>query len=164
MRGRLIRWLYVDFQVLDKTSSAANRDDVQRTFTKERPFGARGGVQSTGKTYQAVVRLKAQVEITSFNASKGAQAGNVPDYRTAFVVHFKQLEDLSLVDSTTGKPLLERAKVVGIYRRDGTVERLFDNPPVHVVEMREIGYGLGYRRNLLLLVTDDRPQGLESTT
>lgn len=167
-RGRLIRPLYVDLQVLDKAASAGARDDDFREHDITRPFGERGGVTSTGRVsglvYQDAVRVKAQVEVTNINRRSGSQAGNVPDYRTAFVAHYAELETLGLVDATTGKPILEGAKVVGMYRlTNGAVERLFDDPPVHVVELRDVGIGLGGRRNLLMMVTDDRPQGLEET-
>lgn len=163
-RGRLVRPMVVELQVVDKAASAANRDDDFRTFDQSRPFGERGGVVSTGITYQAPVKVKAQVEVTNLNARTGSRAGNVPDYRTAFVAHFKQLEELSLVDATTGKPLLEGARVNAIYRPDGaTLVRTFTDPPVHVVELRELGIALGGHRNLLMMVTDDRPQGLDES-
>lgn len=163
MRGRLIRPMLVDFEMVDQSATAPAQDDDFSSPRAERPFGA-GGSRVTGVKYQAAVRLHAQVEVINFNAQRVAGGGNAPDYRTAFVVHFKELEDEGLVDAATGRSLLVAGtRVAGIYTIDGELERLLDDPPVIVVEPREIGFGLGGRRNLLMLVTNDRPQGLKET-
>jgi hypothetical protein len=114
--------------------------------------------------YQAAITLSAQVEITTVGQLQMSGGGNVPDYRTAFVLHFRELEQKGLVDTTTGKPLIQPGAIIdSIKTSTGAIERLYDDPPVHVTESREIGHGFGGRRNLLLLITDDRPQGLAET-
>ena len=161
-RGRLIAPLIIEVVVLDKSSSASDRDDDLRSFSTSRPFGARG-LRVSGKTYSSTTyRLRAQLEPVAINKMTGSQAGNIPDYRTSFIIHFRQLEKLNLVDATSGKPILEGARINAIYKRNGDLSRRYDDPPVHVIELREIGQGLGGNRNLLQLVTDDRPQGLET--
>jgi hypothetical protein len=163
MRGRLIRPLLVSFSRIDQSATRDEQNDTLRAPAVSRPFGA-GGTRVTGTKYLAAVQIKAQVEITTVAAQHASKAGNVEDYRLAFVLHRRDLERLSLIDATTGKPLLQNGtRVDAIYNLNGTLQRTFADPAVHVTEVREIGHGLGGKCNLVMLVTDDRPQGLAAT-
>lgn len=157
-RGRLLFPMLIGFARSDPPN--ADQDANKQQVKTSRPFGARGP-RTLGRAELPEVQVEAQVEVFNINAQRIGPAGDVPDYRTAFVCHYEDLEVEGLVDAATGKPLLQPGtRVTAIYTLDGDVERLFDSPQVFVTEARDLGYGFDGRRNLLMLITDDRPQGL----
>lgn len=162
-RGRLIFAFEVEIARLDKaaTRAADGYDDTLRAVRAERPQGARGPRQKARKELPTI-RLRCQVEEATVDAQRQGPGGNVPETRIAYVVHFKQLEELGLVDTATGKPLVgPNDRIVALYTKHGVLERTFDQ--IFVTEARGGSYSLGHRRNLLTLISSERPQGLETT-
>lgn len=165
MRGKLVHPFLVAFCRLDTAAieAASGYDEDFHTTTTARPFGARGARQKSRQEL-AEVRIRCQVEVININRQAVGPAGNVPDYRTSFVCHYHDLERASLVDAATGKPLIRPSdRVDAIYTTRGVLVRKLVDPQVFVTESRDLAYGLGGRRNLLMLITDDRPQGVEET-
>ena len=163
-RGWLIRWVYVFIARLDPASidAAGDYDATKRRVKTSRPFGARGP-RVSGRKELAEVRIRAQVEVLNINRQTQGPAGDVPDYRTTFVAHYRDLERASLVDTATGQALIgNRDRIVRMENRWGKVLRVFDNPEVFITETRDGNGWLGFDRNLLLLITDDRPRSVET--
>lgn len=163
-RGWLIRWINVFIARLDPASieGAGDYDATKRRVKGGRPFGARGGLV-TGRKELAEITVRAQVEVLNINRQTQGPAGDVPDYRTTFIAHYRRLEAAGLVDAATGLPLIRnRDRIVRMENRYGKVLRVFTAPEVFITETRDGNGWLGYDRNLLLLITDDRPRGVET--
>ncbi len=162
-RGWLLRWVNVVIARLDPASieSAGDYDPTKRRVRDARPFGARGP-KTEGRVELADITIRAQVEMINLNRQTQGPAGDVPDYRTMFVAHYRDLERASLVDAATGEPLIHnRDRIVRMETRYGKMLRVFSSPNVYITEARDGNGWLGYDRNLLLLITDDRPKGVE---
>lgn len=154
-RGKLICPLVVELARLDTkgTHDAGGYDPTFKTMT---PGVARRELPS--------IKLHAQVEHGRWEAQNQTQAGNVPDSRLTLVFHFRELEALSLVDANTGDALIRIGdRLVAIYDRTGTVKDMSVKLPsggLYATEVAPGGSGLGGRRNLLVVVFDERAQGL----
>lgn len=159
MRGRLIIPFWAELAQLDiaATRAAGGYDDVWRT-TKSTYAG---GVVTSKRVEKATIRLPCQVEVGSHGRQVQTAGGNLPDSRFQLVFHFKDLEDAGLVDVATGNPLLVvDDRLVAIYDRSGALTQTFPNPPgLFATEVQPREYGLGSKRNLLLITYEDRPQG-----
>lgn len=163
-RGWLIRWIHVIIARLDPAAieAAGDYDATKRRVKGSRPFGARGP-KANGRKELAEITVRAQPEVLNINRMKQGPAGDVPDFRTTFVVHYRDLERNGLVDVATGQPLLgNRDRIARLETRRGKVLRVFTSPEVFITEARDGNGWLGYDRNILLLITDDRPKGVET--
>lgn len=157
-RGRLINPLQVDIARLD-TNAVAIANDYDADFRTYKPGGA-------GRKELPVVRLSAQIEMARWEAQQQLQGGNQPDSRLALVFHFRELEAKGLVDTSTGDALIRvNDRLVAIYARDGVTKEAtvkLGSGGLYATEVQPAGLGLGGRRNLLLVVFDERPQGLSA--
>lgn len=165
-RGRLLCPIKIGVARIDTATTEANTDfdSVFMTPKVKKTFGARGA-REKGRREFVEVKLLAQSEIIDFNKMQQGPGGNVPDYRVSYIVHYKQLEDLGLIDATTQKPLIGiNDRIVAKYHnRSEALLRAFTNPEIFVVAAVDAGEGFDGRTNLLVLVTSDRPQGLAET-
>ena len=160
----LLRWVHVTIARLDPAAieAAGDYDSTKRRVKDARPFGARGP-KTEGRRELADIMVRAQVEVINLNKLNQGPAGNVPDYRTMFVVHYRDLERNGLVDTVTGRPAINNNdRIVRMQTRYGKVLRVFEDPQVFITETRDGNGWLGYDRNLLLLITNDRPKGVET--
>jgi hypothetical protein len=164
VRGRLIFPFLVGIARLDRdaTRAADGYNDTLRSVTTDRPQGARGPREKLRQELPEV-RVKCQVEEAVVNAQRQGPGGNVPETRVTYVAHFKDLEIAGLVDADSGKPLVgPNDRITALYTRHGVLERTFERPQVFITEARGGSYSLGHRRNLLFLISSERPQGLEA--
>lgn len=156
-RGRLICPLVVELARLDTDATRA-AGGYDTTFKTMKPGVARRELP--------VVRLRAQVEMGKWEGQNQTQAGNVPDSRLTLAFHFRDLEAAGLVDLATGDAKIRVGdRLVAIYDRTGTVKDATvktANGGLYATEVQHAGLGLGGRRNLLVVVFDERPQGLTS--
>ena len=84
------------------------------------------------------------------------------------VFHFRDLEQLGLVDAASGDALIRPSDRLGaLYARDGQLVQAVRTPPgLYVTEARPIGFGLHRRRpsrNLLLVSFQDRAAARSGT-
>lgn len=162
-RGRLICPIKIGIARIDTTTieSEQGYDPEFRTPVLSKKFGARGARENARREL-AEIRLPAQSEIIDFNKMMQGPGGDVPDYRVTYVLFYPDLEKAGLVDATTGKPLIgKNDRITAKYRkRNEALIRVFENPQVFVTGVADAGEGFDGRTNLLLLITDDRPQGL----
>jgi hypothetical protein len=144
-RGRLLRPLLVEIERIDTAATEA-ADANGKRVDPVRFFPA--------------VRVRAQVEQQNTKAQQQGAAGDIPDSRYQLVMHFKDLEKLDLVDANREPRFQANDRFLAIYTLGGALEQRFD-PPLRVIEVQR-GFGLGSRRNLCILVTEDRPTGIRS--
>ena len=114
---------------------------------------------------KTLIRLDCQVESNTFEALSQMFSGNAPKTNTGLVFHFRDLEELGLVDPATGDALIRPGdRLNAIYRLDGSLVQMIRNPPgLYIIEARPIGFGLDLTaptRNLLLCQLGDREQGV----
>ncbi len=112
------------------------------------------------------VRLLAQVEMGRWEGQQQLQAGNAPDSRLTLVFHFSELEEKGLVDAASGHAKINVGdRLVGIWDRTGALlEQLVraEAGGLYATEVQPAGIGLGGRRNLLVVVFDERTPGLQT--
>lgn len=159
-RGRLILPFEASIAQLDTaaTEAAGNYDTVWRTM---KPSLTPGGERDTGRREKAPIRLRCQVEPSSHEAQAQGPGGDLARTSISLAFHFRDLEKLSLVDPVTGDPLLRKNdRLVAIYDKHGALVQTFAYPPgVFCVQSQPREYGLGSKRNILLMIFQDRPQG-----
>jgi hypothetical protein len=156
-RGKLICPLVVELARID-TAGTKTAGKYDPTFRTLKP--------GTSRTELAPIKLHAQVEQGTHEQQNQTQAGNVPDTRVTCVFHFRELEALGLVDAATGDALIRVGdRLVAIYDRTGAIKDGSYKPAngaAYATKVEPGGLGLGGRRNLLIVVFEDRPQGLTS--
>jgi len=114
------------------------------------------------------VRVPCQVEPEAFEALRMATSGNTPRSSFDLVFHFRDLEQLGLVDAASGDAQIRPSDRLGaLYARDGQLVQAVRTPPgLYVTEARPIGFGLHRRRpsrNLLLVSFQDRAAARSGT-
>ena len=170
MRGRLIFPFLVELHRLDTTGTATTDPDGAGPLTSgydpdfKEPVGVDSNDDGIGEPVRVehpAVRVPCQVEPKTFEELRMFAAGNSPRSRVELVFHFRDLEQLGLVDAPTGEALVRPGDRLGaLYDKAGALVQAIRTPPgLYVSEARPIGFGL-YRprpsRNLLLVAFEDR--------
>lgn len=159
MRGRLINPFLAALHRLDTVATeTAGYDPRFRSPTVSRPTGP-DGARLTTRRELAEIRVPCQVETENIERQRQGPGGNVPDGKLWLVFHFKDLELLGLVDPNGDAKIRVNDRLAAIYRKTGELERAFP-AGLYVVEAQPRSFGIGLRKNLLLVTFDDRPQGL----
>jgi len=122
------------------------------------------GVGVPARRELPLVRIRCQVEPELHEDLVQAATGNAPRSRMGLIFHFADLERQGLVDQATGDALIRPGdRLVGLYDLFGAPVQVVRTPPgLFITEVRPIGFGLNRRRprrNLLICVLEDRPQG-----
>jgi hypothetical protein len=161
MRGRLIFPFLAGLYRLDTAGTeAVGYDKRFRAPTVQRPVGPEGARKGSRREL-AEIRLPCQVETENVEKQRQGPGGNMPDGKIWLVFHFSALEVLGLVDANGDAKLRVNDRLDAIYTKTGALERRFADPPgMYCVEARPIAFGIGGRKNLLLVTFDDRVQGL----
>ncbi len=168
MRGRLIRPFLVDIAQLDTAATAADPDGAgaltagyDSVFRAPVLLPTVDGRGATNRVEKALLRLHAQVEITTADKLQQMPGGNSPTSQNRLVFHFAELEDLGLVDPLTGEPLLRvNDRLHAIYTLDGDLVLKIRTPPgLYFTEVQGASFGLGIHRNLCIVQLDNRERG-----
>ena len=173
MRGRLIFKFLAELARLDTAATATTDPDGAGPLTggydpdfKESVLVDTDddGIGERVRQELPPVRVPCQVETKAFEELRMLASGNAPNTRFDLVFHFKNLEQLGLVDSATGDALLRPGdRLVAIRDLCGDLVQEIRTPPgVYITESRPIGFGLNLARpsrNLLLVTFEDRMQG-----
>jgi hypothetical protein len=119
MRGRLIQKFKARIRRLDTSTqeTAGNFDDIFRTPKKSDSTG--DGHGSVVRTERDAELLDCQIASPRYENMAQSEMGNDPDSEITLYFFAKDLEDSSLFDSTTGRPLIQ----VGT-RLDAILDRL----------------------------------------
>ena len=138
---------------LDGARAAGDYDDVFRT--------RKPGVEPR---YLPAVRVLAQVELVQWGQRNQREAGDAPDTRVTLVMHHDELRRLGLVDPETQEALFRKGdRLVRLLERrtlrPAQLVRVIEGG-LYATSVGPAGAGLDGRRNLLLMVFDERPRGL----
>jgi hypothetical protein len=168
MRGRLIFPFLAEIHRLDTRAMAegvpalglgpAYDDDFKEPILVDRDDD---GVSEPFRRELPPLRVPCQVEPEAFESLRMTPSGNAPRSRLELVFHFRDLEQLGLVDAGSGDALVRPSDRLGaLYDLDENLVQAVRTPPgLYVTEARPIGFGLARRRprrNLLLAVFTDR--------
>ena len=105
------------------------------------------------------VRVECQVEAPTFEQLQQHGPGIVENTVLVLVLHRKNLKDLSLLDPTTGKPLIKKSDRVSAIEKfgfPGTVLQPLAAPGLFVYEVRPGSWGFGDGHDLELVFLEDR--------
>lgn len=157
MRGRLICPFICEIVRLDTAATEA-ADGYDHVFKVPKPKLDAGGAYTNERREKIAIKVPCQVEVGSFDQQRMTPSGNDSDGRMTFVLHFRDLERLGLVDPTTGDALIRiNDRIVNVYdKRTGALVQKLPGDGVHVTEAQPT-FGLGSRRNLLVLTCSSRP-------
>lgn len=160
MRGRLICKFLAELARLNTqgTANASGYDPDFRTTKVTYP----GGVRTSSRVELPSVKLPCQVEDNLWGTQRQTAAGNAPDTKLVLVFHFRDLERLSLVDPATGDALIRvNDRLVGIYdyNTQALIQIVRPDTQVFATEVKPV-FGLGMKRNLLIVTFDERSKGL----
>lgn len=170
MRGRLIFPFLAELHRLDTAGTATTDPDGAGPLTSgydpdfKEPVGVDSdddGIGEPARVEHPAVRVPCQVEPKTFEELRMFAAGNSPRSRVELVFHFRDLEQLGLVDAPTGDALVRPGDRLGaLYDKAGALVQAVRTPPgLYVSEARPIGFGLHRpqpSRNLLLVAFEDR--------
>lgn len=160
MRGRLIQPFLAELYRLDtnSTAQAAGYDADFKTTKVSYP----AGVRTSSRRELAAVRLPCQVEIGQWHAQRVMLSGNAPDTRLTLVFHYRDLEAAGLVDAETGEAKIRvNDRLAGIYdSRTGEVTQKLPGEGVYATEVQQAAFGIGRRKNLLVVIFEDRPKAV----
>lgn len=163
MRGRLIRPALVELQQIDTAATAADPEiaglvsGYDAAFgepaTQETTSGAVSTVGSLLRYKEPTIKLPAQVEVNAFKKSAPAAVGRDQQGLITLVFHFSDLEELDMVDATTGEPKINAGdRLVAMYQiEDETLIQQFNKPYLYAKQPRGYGPGLGGFRNLCIV-------------
>ena len=130
------------------------------------------GSLDTDDTTGTVVRVEkcftvpAQIHPDAFNQMQQLFTGTNPNAEFECWLHFKDLEELGLVDEQTGLPLLQNTdRLVAIYDCDQQLIQEIVNPPgLYATQVQPRGFSFGRSRNLLVVTFTEREQGTRLLT
>ncbi|MDP1916435.1 MAG: hypothetical protein Q8L14_09330 [Myxococcales bacterium] len=165
MRGRLIFPLLAELHRLDPVAMATQAPGYDEDFKEPALFDVDGdGVGDAFRREHPPVRVPCQVEPETLNAVRMTPSGNTPASSLDLVFHFRDLEQLGLVDGTTGEALIRASdRLRGLFDIEGQLVWAVRTPPgLYVTEARHAGFGLFRRRprrTLLVVSFSDRPAG-----
>jgi hypothetical protein len=170
VRGRLIVPFFAELAQLDTVETAkdpdgagdltSGYDDDFRTVVKVSD-GTAAGVDA--RQEKPAILVPCQVETRVLDMLRQIASGNAADADLILVFHFRDLENMGLVDPTTGKALIRTNDRLVAIREcpSGDLIEAIPNPPgLFVTEPRSSSFGLsGGARNLLVVTLKDREQG-----
>lgn len=164
MRGRLINPFLAEIARLDTSATAADPDAAGPLVSgydpdfKETVVLDDAGARRDARQEMPPVLVPCQVEVGAFEALQQLAAGNSPNSQVTLVFHFRDLEQMGLVDPATGDALLRISdRLVAIHDVAGNLVQAVRTPPgLYATEVQPQSFGLGRARNLALVTFQER--------
>jgi hypothetical protein len=166
MRGRLINPFLAELAQLDTVATAADPDGAGPLTSgydsdfKETVLVPDGGWRGhDARREKPLVRIPCQVEVQSFGELQEMLTGMSPRSHLVLVFHFEDLEQMSLVDSSSGDAFLrvdDRLVAIRDYHTGEIVQAVRTPPGLYITEVQPQSFGLGLKRNLLFAVFNER--------
>ncbi len=155
-RGRLLQRFLVEMCQLDLAGmEEAGYLDKDRKEPIMLPTA--DGRGTPARLELPLVQIPAQIEPDSFNRQQLRELGDVKAGVFAVCFHFADLEEMGLVDPESGIALIRPSDRMGaIHEMDGTLVQTFPDPPGMYVTEATPQFGLGGKRNLLLVRMQSR--------
>jgi len=163
MRGRLIQRFKAEFARLDTTTTEANGaydHDFREIIADDSTTG--DGIGIVQRAEHDVVMVPCQIGSRVFEALRAFDQGNVPRSDVTMYLHSRDLENLILVDATTGESLLhvgDRLVSIRSFQDESLVQSIRTPPGLYVREATPSGWGIHMAsptRNLLRVVLEPR--------
>lgn len=168
-RGRLIFPFTVELGLLDTYATATTDPDGAGPLVsgyddefREPVMVATPGESDPGKMarIETVVRFLAQIEDDISDMAEQLASGNSPQNMMGLVFHYSELEAAGAIQTVSGKPIIKApgARLISIRdpKSGELIERYDAEPGYWATQAKSMGYGLGQRRNLLLVVFQER--------
>lgn len=165
MRGRLINAFAAELAQLDTGATATDPDGTgPRTAGYDADFQetvlvpSASGRGQDARREKPPIRIPCQVEVQAFGELTELLTGNSPRSHLLLVFHFDDLDQLGLVDPTTGDARLRVGdRLVGIRDvRTGDLVQAIRTPPGLYLTEAQPQFQLGMRRTLLLASFNER--------
>jgi hypothetical protein len=168
MRGRLINPFLAELYRLDTAATAADPDGAgaltsgyDPEFRETRRVADGSWAGASARKEGTAIRVRCQVEVPIWGEMKALLSGIERSDRVLLVFHYRDLERASLVASATGEANIRvNARLGGIYRLDGTLEQAMPGGGLYAIAAQTTSYGLGRRRNLLVVTFEGRDQAV----
>jgi len=156
-RGRTLQQFLAKFYRLDLPSMGAD-DKLDPDYNEPTISATTDRKGDLDREEMTAVMIPAQIEPDSFQRMMMRELGDTKSSVFAVTIHFADLEDRSLVDAATGLALIRPSDRLGaIYELDGTtLVHTFPNPPGMFVTEATPTFGIGRKRNLLLVRMQSR--------
>ncbi len=157
-RGKLINPFLAELYLLDSRATGETAPGVLGPLTggydpdfKEpvRVDRDDDGIGESARREHSALRVPCQVEPAVFDRLRMFATGASPEARIDLVFHYQDLERLGLVDR-----IHNGDRLGAIFTTAGELVLLA--PDLFVTEVRPAGFGLGGRRNLLLVTFERR--------
>ena len=161
-RGRLIFRYLADIASLNTVGTAAivggGYDDEFREPKIVAPVsGSSRGVVSRAET---TITLPCQIEPQVFEDLQMLSTGRSPNSTLALCFHFKDLEDLGLIEAATGRPKIhinDRLDSIRDFKTGALIEKIPNPPGFFATQIQSRSFGLtALKRNLLLVTFEER--------
>lgn len=169
-RGRLLYSFFAELYRLDTSATAADPDvggalnsgyDPDFRETVRVPNATWQG--ASARQEQAAIRVKCQVEVNTFGALQAMLSGHEAESHMVLVFHFRDLERAGLVETATKDAKIRiHARLTALYNRRGELEQTVGDPGLYAIDVQPAGFGLGGRRNLLLVTFKGRDQSVRA--
>lgn len=169
MRGRLIHPFIAEVMQIDTKATAEGPPTPGYDPQFREPVRvldvSPSGSHSARREHSAKM-LPCQIEVNDYNRSQASPSGDIPSGIVVLVFHFRDLENLGLVDATTGEATLhkgDRLAAIREYPTEALIQE-FPNPPgLFATKVEPQSFGLsGLKRNLLLVEFNTREQASRS--
>lgn len=171
MRGRLINPFLAELAQLDTVATAADPDGAgaetsgyDPDFREPIKVTGSDGLPESARRELAPILVPCQVEIGSFEVMQQLASGNTPDSRVVLVFHFADLENMGLVDPSTGEALIRvNDRLIALRRLadESLIQQVrTKSGGLYITEAQPQSFGLaGGDRNLLVCTFEEREQG-----
>jgi hypothetical protein len=161
-RGRLIFPKVIEIGRLDTATLAADGD--YDPIMRERITSNRNRVDQARNTPrpEIVVRVRAQIETSSYQRMIMTGTGNAPDSFMVAVLLASELEEAGFIDSTTKQPLIKPTdRLIAVHEPDGSqILAVTDPPGLFATMVQPAGFGFGAGGyNLVEVTFSGRPSG-----
>ena len=187
MRGRLVFPFVVELAQLDTDATkedpdgtlsdsaldpiTSGYDDIYREPISIKRDQDNDGAPDEGDTVGEIhrvdscIRLPAQIHPEAFEQLQQFMTGANKNAIFELWFHYRNLEDLDLIDLDTGRPLINiNDRLAAIYDCEGNlVEKIPAPPGLYVTQVQSRGFSFGQSRNLLVVTFQEREQGTRIT-
>jgi len=151
VRGKLLHPMLAELHRLD-TSATAAANGYDDDFREPRRTSDGSWKGQSALQEQAPILVRCQVEINTYGALVALLSGNATENHVVLCFHFADLERAGLVDDSTKTAEIKlHARLTAIYRPNGTLEQTIKAPGLYAIDVQPASFGLGSRRNLLLV-------------
>lgn len=168
MRGRLINPFYAELEPLNTAATGADPDSTgpltsgyDDDFKEPVQIPDDTQVGEDARLEGPTLMIACQVEDGFNEQLRILMAGNAPQSRIVLVFHYKDLEAAALIDDLDGSAAVKiNARLVAFrdFDTQDLIQKIPDKPGLYAEQAIPASFGLGRKRNLLLVTFVQRDQ------